>query len=240
MKFFSLLISSFAIIQMTTAGDEDILSNFIVPQNVTTVNGNFFTFTGLQSIVGSNPPPTFKVSKTSLVEFPALNMDRVFPMMLFNSRLGLLLHLTSILALPSFFSWLMVPFKWDLWIQPTSSPVKHYKRVIYSWLLRGLCTSSTMLIWTNLAIAIAAFGSANAGTVSIPHTFCWPPALTTRSWLHPSDRRSPFKLSRLVLLPSLEDGTLYHQSNDFKTFPYSLVFNAFSFSNYYYFFWAIE
>ena len=73
-KFFSLLISSFAIIQMARAGDPDILSDFIVPPNVTTVDASFFTFTGMRFLV---PTTTFKVSKISLAEFPALNGQSV-------------------------------------------------------------------------------------------------------------------------------------------------------------------
>ncbi|KAK9999611.1 hypothetical protein SO802_019214 [Lithocarpus litseifolius] len=98
-KFFSLLISSFAIIQMVTAGDLDVLSDFIVPPNVTNVDGSFFTFTGLHALVtGGQPITNFNVSK-GLVHFQ-YNNNSIAP-----------------------------------------------------------------------AIAIAAFGSANAGTVSIPNTF---------------------------------------------------------------------
>jgi quercetin dioxygenase-like cupin family protein len=75
-KFFSLIISSFVIIQMATAGDPDILSDFIVPPNVT-INGNFFTFTGMRSLIASGPPTVFKVSKAALTEFSALNGQSV-------------------------------------------------------------------------------------------------------------------------------------------------------------------
>ena len=78
MKFFSLLISSFAIIQMATAGDPDIISDFIVPPNVTNVDGSFFTFTGLRALVtGGQPITNFNVSKVSLAQFPALNGQSV-------------------------------------------------------------------------------------------------------------------------------------------------------------------
>lgn len=235
MKFFSLLISSFAIIQMTTAGDEDILSNFIVPQNVTTVNGNFFTFTGLQSIIGSNPPHTFRVSKTSLVEFPALNMDSVsydalqFPV---GTTTPPHIHPCSAELLFLVDGALQVGFvdttnklssqtlqKGDIFVTPKGlvhfQYNAHSNKPGYSH-----CSFWECKCWNR-------FNS--------PY-FLLTTGIDDTIWLHPSDRRSPFKLSRLVLLPSLEDGTLYHQSNDFKTFPYSLVFNAVSFSNYYYFF----
>ncbi|KAL4611735.1 hypothetical protein ACB092_08G146900 [Castanea dentata] len=73
MKFFSLLISSFAIVHMVKAGDPDILSDFIVPANVTTVDGNFFTFIDMRVLVKAAPPTAFKVLKASMAEFPALN-----------------------------------------------------------------------------------------------------------------------------------------------------------------------
>nr|POE94134.1 putative germin-like protein 9-2 [Quercus suber] len=73
MKSFTLLISSLAIIQMATAGDPGILSDCIIPANVTIFDGLFFTFTGMRALVTAGPPTTFKVSKASLAEFPALN-----------------------------------------------------------------------------------------------------------------------------------------------------------------------
>jgi mannose-6-phosphate isomerase-like protein (cupin superfamily) len=76
MKFFSVLISSFAIIQMAAAADPNILTDFIAPPNVT-VDGNFFTFTGMRSLVGRGLPTAFKVSKAALTEFPALNGQSV-------------------------------------------------------------------------------------------------------------------------------------------------------------------
>ncbi|KAK9999610.1 hypothetical protein SO802_019213 [Lithocarpus litseifolius] len=69
MKFFSLLISSFAIIQMKTVRDLDILSDFIVPPNVTNVDESFFTFTGLHALVtGGQPITNFNIPK-GLVHF---------------------------------------------------------------------------------------------------------------------------------------------------------------------------
>ena len=72
MKFFALLISSFASIQLAIAGDPDILTDFIVPPNVTDVIGDFFTFTGMRALLGGFPT-VFKVTKAGLGKFPALN-----------------------------------------------------------------------------------------------------------------------------------------------------------------------
>ncbi|KAM0996899.1 hypothetical protein ACFX2I_006790 [Malus domestica] len=74
LKFFSLIIFSFAIFQIAIAGDSDILTDFIVPPNANgTVDGNFFTYTGFRALVEGDPPTAFKAMKASLAEFPALN-----------------------------------------------------------------------------------------------------------------------------------------------------------------------
>ncbi|KAF5466925.1 hypothetical protein F2P56_016806 [Juglans regia] len=169
MKFFSLLISSFAIIQMATAGDADILSDFIVPQNVTTVDANFFTFIGLRSLVGSNPPPTFKVSKASLVEFPALNGQSVsyavlqFPAGTTNPPH---IHPRSAELLFLLDGTLQVGF-----VDTTN---KLFNQTLQTGDIfvfpKGLVHFQYNADANKSAIAISAFGSANAGTVSIPTT----------------------------------------------------------------------
>lgn len=59
------------------AGDPDIIFDFVVPENNnninnTTVNGSFFTYTGLRGVL-SQIPQSFKATKVSMLEFPALN-----------------------------------------------------------------------------------------------------------------------------------------------------------------------
>ena len=85
---------------MAIAGNPDILSDFIVPANVTTVDASFFTYIGMRFLV---PTTTFKVSKISLAEFPALN-GQVFLMLYFNSQLAPPTQPTFIPALLSSFS----------------------------------------------------------------------------------------------------------------------------------------
>ncbi|KAK9911310.1 hypothetical protein M0R45_035227 [Rubus argutus] len=58
------------------ASDPDILSEYILPQNSTTVDATFFTYTGLRGIF-DQAPETFKTTKASMVEFPALNGQSV-------------------------------------------------------------------------------------------------------------------------------------------------------------------
>ena len=49
---FSLAIEA-ATLPTSLAGDPDILVDFIVPSNVTNVDGNFFTFTGMWALLGA-------------------------------------------------------------------------------------------------------------------------------------------------------------------------------------------
>ncbi|OMO91779.1 germin-like protein 9-3 [Corchorus capsularis] len=67
LKFFSLLLSSFAIIQITLAVDPDITSDFLVPPDMKNVDGNFLTFSGLGNLDGS--PTNFTVTKASMTLF---------------------------------------------------------------------------------------------------------------------------------------------------------------------------
>nr|POE94136.1 germin-like protein 9-3 [Quercus suber] len=103
---------------MARAGDPDILSDFIVPANVTTIDASFFTFTGMRFLALTT---TFKVSKISLAEFPALNGQSVS---------------YAVLQFPA----------------GTPNPPHIHPRA------------------SGLLFLIRAFGSANAGTVSLPNT----------------------------------------------------------------------
>lgn len=80
-KIFFLFIASFAIIGSAMASDPDILTDFVVPATTnlssTGIDSSFFTFTGLRSIIGTDPPPAFKVLKASMAEFSALNGQSV-------------------------------------------------------------------------------------------------------------------------------------------------------------------
>ncbi|XP_031272537.1 germin-like protein 9-3 [Pistacia vera] len=167
-KLFSLLFS-LAIIQMAFASDPDITSDFIVPSNVTQVDGNFFTFTGMRALVGAPPPETFKVTKASMAEFPALNGQSVS---------------YAVLQFPA---------------GTTNPPHTHPRSAELLFLVKGslnvgfVDTTNKLFVQTlqtgdlfvfpkglvhfqynpdekATATAISAFGSANAGTVSLPNT----------------------------------------------------------------------
>ncbi|CAL9000114.1 unnamed protein product [Prunus brigantina] len=167
-KFFSLLISSFAIVQMAMAGDPDIISDFLLPANGT-VDANFFTYTGFRVLVGGDPPTAFKVLKATLAEFPALDGQSVS---------------YAVLEFPS---------------GTTNPPHTHPRSAELLFLIDGtlevgfIDTKNNLFTQTlqagdlfvfpkglvhfqynadaqNPALAVSAFGSANAGTVSLPNT----------------------------------------------------------------------
>ncbi|CAL9000118.1 unnamed protein product [Prunus brigantina] len=168
LKFFSLLISSFAIVQMAMAGDPDIISDFLLPANGT-VDANFFTYTGFRVLVGGDPPTAFKVLKATLAEFPALDGQSVS---------------YAVLEFPS---------------GTTNPPHTHPRSAELLFLIDGtlevgfIDTKNNLFTQTlqagdlfvfpkglvhfqynadaqNPALAVSAFGSANAGTVSLPNT----------------------------------------------------------------------
>ncbi|KAF3950167.1 hypothetical protein CMV_024042 [Castanea mollissima] len=168
MKFFALLMSSFAIIQMAIAGDPGILTDFIVPPNVTNIDGNFFTFTGMRALLGGFPT-VFRVTKASLAEFLALNGESVsyavleFPAGTINPphthpRASELLFLTQGTLQVGFVDTTNKLFNktlqmGDIFVFPKGLAHFQYNDDVKF-----------------PAIAISAFGSANAGAVSLPNT----------------------------------------------------------------------
>lgn len=168
MKFFSLLISSFAFIRMTAAGDPDILSDFVAPPGLTP-DGNYFTFTGLRFLVDSDPPKTFNVSKASLGEFPALNGQSVslavleFPS---NSTNPPHTHPRSAELL------FLAAGTLDVGFVDTTNKLFTQKLQIGDIFVfpKGMVHFQFNANPQEQAIAVSGFGSANAGTVSLPKT----------------------------------------------------------------------
>ncbi|CAB4283378.1 unnamed protein product [Prunus armeniaca] len=168
LKFFSLLFPSFAIVQMAMAGDPDIISDFLLPANGT-VDANFFTYTGFRVLVGGGPPTAFKVLKATLAEFPALDGQSVsyavleFPSGTTNPphthpRSAELLFLVDGTLEVGF-----IDTKNNLFTQTLQSG----DLFVFP---KGLVHFQYNADAQNPALAISAFGSANAGTVSLPNT----------------------------------------------------------------------
>ncbi|KAI4382653.1 hypothetical protein MLD38_008590 [Melastoma candidum] len=168
---FTLLVAVLASFVLATASDPDILTDFVAPANITgQVPGSFFKFTKIRSLVDDNAefPKEFTVTKASLAEFPALDGQSVsFAVLQYpggtvnpphtHPRSAELLFLLS--------GTLFVGF-----VDTTNN--------LYTETLQG----GDMFIFpkglvhfqynfkSDVAVAVSAFGSSNAGTVSIPKT----------------------------------------------------------------------
>ncbi|KAL6199525.1 hypothetical protein ACLB2K_022552 [Fragaria x ananassa] len=149
--------------------DEDILSDFIKPTPNATIDANYFTFTGMRVLVGGTPPATFTVLKASMAEFPALFGQSVsyavlqFPSGTVNPphthpRSAELLFLVDGTLEVGF-----VDTKNNLFTQT----IQAGDLFVFP---KGLVHYQYNADAQNPALAISAFGSANAGTVSIPST----------------------------------------------------------------------
>ncbi|KAF4381172.1 hypothetical protein F8388_012094 [Cannabis sativa] len=165
-----LIVFYFGYLEMTMAGDPDILTDFVLPINASQgVDGSFFTFTGLESLMGADPPATFKGTKVSMAEFPALNGQSVgyavlqFPPMTANPphthpRSAELLLLTD----------------GSLEVGFVDTANKLYTQSLQVGDIfvfpKGLVHFQYNSDPQNSAVAVSAFGSANAGTVSLPNT----------------------------------------------------------------------
>ncbi|KAF5192946.1 Germin-like protein 9-3 [Thalictrum thalictroides] len=158
-----------AIAQMAIAGDPNILSDFMVPSNVTAVDANFFTFTGMRVLVGADPPPAFKVLKASLAELPSLNGQSVsyavlqFPAGAVNPPHT---HPRS--------AELLFLLQGSLEVGFVDTTNKLYTQTLQEGDMfvfpKGLVHYQYNADAKDSAMAVSSFGSANAGTVSVPNT----------------------------------------------------------------------
>ncbi|KAH7536915.1 hypothetical protein FEM48_Zijuj03G0037000 [Ziziphus jujuba var. spinosa] len=151
-----------------TASDPDILTDFIVPNTSNSINGDFFTYTGLRDMWNSHYPPYFTVTKAGLKEFPALDGQSVslsvleFPEGSVNPP-----HIHPRSAELLF----VVDGTLDVGFIDTTN--KLYNQTLK---LGDIFVFPTGLVHFQYnsykvpATAISAFASVNAGTVSIPNT----------------------------------------------------------------------
>lgn len=149
-------------------GDPDIITDFITPADSTPINGSFFTYTGLRNLSGPIGP-ALKVTKASMREFAALEGQSVslafleFPPGGINpphthpraSELLFLLYGTLEVTVVDTKN---VPYKQrlqagDMFVFP-----------------KGLLHLQYNRNHKETAIAVSAFGGANAGTVSVPNS----------------------------------------------------------------------
>ncbi|XP_059627031.1 putative germin-like protein 9-2 [Cornus florida] len=144
----------------------------IVPGNSNSINGSFFTFTGMHGIFdepGVPAPPYFKVTKASMAEFPALNGQSVsqavlqFPAGAVNPPHS---HPRSADLL------FVVVGSLEVGFVDTSNKLFTQKLQMGDMFVfpKGLIHYQYNADGQVQAIAISAFGSANAGTAALPAT----------------------------------------------------------------------
>ncbi|KAM5551221.1 putative germin-like protein 9-2 [Rosa sericea] len=169
LKYFPLLILVLALAtsKRTLAGDPDILSDFIVPPNNTTVDGTFFTYTGLRGVF-DGVPETFKVTKASLTEFPAVDGQSVsYAVLQFPANGGLNPPHTHPRSAELLF---LVAGSLEVGFVDTKNILYTKKLQVGDIFVfpKGLVHYQFNSQPNMPSFAVSAFGSANAGTVSVP------------------------------------------------------------------------
>ncbi|PRQ56705.1 putative germin, rmlC-like cupin domain-containing protein [Rosa chinensis] len=162
----TILVLALATSKRVLASDPDILSDFLLPQNSSTVDASFFTFTGFRGIF-DQAPKTLKTTKASMVEFPALNGQSVsyavlqlppqtlFPPHTRPDATGLLFLLDGSLEVG------LIDTKNNLYTQKLQAGDMF---VFPKGLIHYQYNTDSQLP----ATAIAAFGSASARAVAVP------------------------------------------------------------------------
>lgn len=165
-----LIVSSLAIAQIVLAGDPDILTDYIVPADAPNpIDGNFFTFTGMRSLVGAPIPPTFKILKATMEQFPALNgQSASYAVLIYpNGTVNPVhTHPRSAELLFLVMGTLEVGFV-DTTNKLFTQTLQQGDLFVFP---KGLAHFQYNADAVNPAIAISAFGSASPGTVSFPNT----------------------------------------------------------------------
>ncbi|CAI0544191.1 unnamed protein product [Linum tenue] len=169
-KLISLLVASLAIIiQPAISGDPDILTDFITPPNTNTIDGSFFTFSGFGFLVnGTQLPDKFTVVKATMAQFSALNGQSVsYATLLFPNGTTNPPHTHPRAAE------LLFVLDGELNVGFVDTAGKLYTQNLQVGDMfvfpKGL-VHFQYNAGAGYAIALSAFGSANAGTVSLPGT----------------------------------------------------------------------
>jgi quercetin dioxygenase-like cupin family protein len=168
-NFFPLLVLVLALAtsKRALAGDPDILSDFIVPPDNTTVDGTFFTYSGFRGLF-DGVPKTFKVTKAALTEFPALNGQSVsYAVLQFPANGGVNPPHTHPRSAELLF---LVAGSLEVGFVDTKNILYTQKLQVGDMFVfpKGLVHYQYNSQPDMPSIAISAFGSANAGTVSVP------------------------------------------------------------------------
>ena len=173
MNFYSLVFVVLALAWAplaAVAGDPDILTDFVLPTaNGGQVTGDYFTFIGFRPAPPATPPPTaFAISKASMAEFPALNGQSVsyarltFPAGTVNPTHTHPRAAELLLVVEGALSVGFIDTAGRLY---TKDLVAGDMFVFPKGLVHYQSNQGP-----HLAVALSAFGSASAGTVSMPVT----------------------------------------------------------------------
>ncbi|KAM7277499.1 hypothetical protein ACFE04_019365 [Oxalis oulophora] len=153
--------------RMIQASDPNILSDFL-PQNTTSPDASFFTFTQARTLFTSEFPQEFKDTKIGMTEFPALEGQSV--------SLALLQFPAGGLNPPNTHprsSGLLLVIKGSLDVGFVDTTNKLFTQKLQTGDIfvfpKGL-VHYQYNSGDETAMAVSCFGSANAGTVSVPTT----------------------------------------------------------------------
>jgi quercetin dioxygenase-like cupin family protein len=151
------------------AGDPDILTDFVPPTTIggpANITGDYFTFTGFRPKL--IPTATFAVEKASLAEFPALNGQSVS-----YARLTFPAGTVNPTHTHPRASELLLVIEGALSVGFIDTAGKLYTKDLVAGDMfvfpKGLVHYQSNQ-GANLAVALSGFGSASAGTVSVPLT----------------------------------------------------------------------
>ncbi|XP_047072502.1 putative germin-like protein 9-2 [Lolium rigidum] len=154
------------------AGDPDILTDFVPPPALggpVNITGDYFTFTGFRATVPAPSAPTaFAISKASMAEFPALNGQSVS-----YARLTFPAGTVNPTHTHPRASELLLVIDGALSVGFIDTTGKLYTKDLIAGDMfvfpKGLVHYQSNQ-GPNLAVALSGFGSASAGTVSVPVT----------------------------------------------------------------------
>ncbi|KAJ9554788.1 hypothetical protein OSB04_009402 [Centaurea solstitialis] len=160
--FFSICIAT-AFTGIARASDPDILFDYILPENATSVDGNFFTYTNLRELFEEDP----KSMAASMAEFPALNGQSVSVSVLRLPPGAVSAPHARPRATGLFF---VLEGRVEVGFVDTTN--KLYTQSLETGDMfifpKGLVHYQYNPDSNNPATAVAAFGSASAATVSVP------------------------------------------------------------------------
>lgn len=162
----TLIIFLLVLITPSLAGDADILTDYVAPPNGT-IDGAFFTYTGLRAFIGSNPT-TVTITKVTMAELPALNGQSVSFAALYYPPGTVNPPHTHPRASELLF---LVVGSLEVGFVDTSNHLFTQKLQAGDMFVfpKGLLHYQYNADGKSPAIAFSAFGSASAGTVAIPN-----------------------------------------------------------------------